>query len=224
MRNIFILLFLSIIIESCKPYSYFKSPNDLLNKECQIFLTDGTKIDGKLTVQFETEHYVGKYLKVLTDEKTERNILITDIKSYKYNNEVYVPKEINLEAYEIPYRDKVYMPNVNNILFLKRLTNDSAKLQLFELFKSRTNSSEWGDQYDYYISFNNENRFASWSIRGSRFFPNFEEKMSKIVSDCPSLVEKIRQQINGYTARQISVDAKKNEVIKKIVEEYNNCQ
>jgi hypothetical protein len=163
-------------------------------------------------------------LKVLTSANTERKILITDIKYYQYNNAFYFPKDINLEAYVIPFRDKIYTPNVNNILFLKRLTNDSAKLQLFELFKSKTNSSDWTDQYDYYISFNNENRFASWSIRGSKFFPNFEEKMSKIVSDCPSLSEKIKQKATGYAVKQISVDAKKNEVIKKIVEEYNKCE
>lgn len=107
-------------------------------------------------------------------------------------------------------------------MFLKRLTGDSAKLQLFELYRSKNNSSEQFDQYDYYISFSNENRFVSWSIRGSKFFPDFEDKMSKIVSDCPSLAEKIKQKQNGYTVKQVSVDAKKNEVIKKIIEEYNN--
>ncbi len=224
MRNISILVFLLILTESCKTYSYFNSPNDLLNEDCQIFLIDGTKIDGKLTVQFETGYDVDKYLKILTSANTEKKIPITDVKYYKYNNEFYFPKEINLEAYEIPFRDKVYTPNVNNILFLKRLTNDSAKLQLFELFKPRTKSSDGTDQYDYYISFNNSNRFLSWDIRGNIFFPNFDDKMSKIVSDCPLLAEKIKQKANGYTVKQVSVDAKKDEVIKKIVEEYNKCE
>jgi hypothetical protein len=224
MRNISILVFLLILTESCKTYSYFNSPNDLLNKDCQIFLIDGTKIDGKLTIQFETGYDVDRYLKVLTSANTEKKIPITDVKYYQYNNEFYFPKEINLEAYEIPFRDKVYTPNVNNILFLKRLTNDSAKLQLFELFKPRTKSSDGTDQYDYYISFNNGNRFLSWDIRGNIFFPNFDDKMSKIVSDCPLLAEKIKQKANGYTVKQVSVDAKKDEVIKKIVEEYNKCE
>lgn len=64
----------------------------------------------------------------------------------------------------------------------------------------------------------------TWSIRGKKFFPNFEEKMSKIVSDCPSLAEKIKQKMNGYAVRQMSIDAKKYEVIKKIVDEYNSCK
>jgi hypothetical protein len=184
---------------------------------------DGSEIDGKLTIQFETGHDREKYLKIKSDSNAERKILVTDVQYYKYKNEYYFPKETNLEAYEIPNRDKVYTPNVNNLLFMKRMTKAYAKIQLFQLFKSRNNSLEASDQYDYYISFNNENRWIAWSIRGNKFFPNFEEKMSKIVFNCPTLADKIQHKMNGYAARQLSVDAKKYEVIKKIVEEFNNC-
>jgi hypothetical protein len=224
MRNLTIGLFYFIIAGGCKTYSYFTSSNDLLNKDCQVYLIDGTEIDGKLTIQFETGHDNDRYLKIQTGSDAERKIFITDIKYYKYNYEYYFPKELNLEAYEMPNRYKDYTPNVNNLLFLKRLTKEGAKIQLFQLFKSRINSTDATDQYDYYISFNNENRFLTWSIRGSKFFPNFEEKMSKIVSDCPSLVEKINQKMNGYSVKQISVDGKKYKVIRKIVDEYNSCK
>ncbi|HEY8660928.1 MAG TPA: hypothetical protein VIL78_17990 [Hanamia sp.] len=189
-----------------------------------MYLIDGTEIDGKLTIQFEAGQDNGRYLKIQTGSDAERKVFITDIKYYKYNNDYYFPKELNLEAYEIPNRYKVYTPNVNNLLFLKRLTKEGAKIQLFQLFRSRINSTDGTDQYDYYISFNNENRFLTWSIRGSKFFPNFEEKMSKIVSDCPSLVEKINQKMHGYSVKQISVDGKKYEVIRKIIDEYNSCK
>ncbi|MFZ1528660.1 MAG: hypothetical protein WAT19_07915 [Ferruginibacter sp.] len=224
MRNITIVFFILIIAESCKTYSYFNSSNDLSNEYCQIFFVDGTEIDGRLTIQFESGHDVDKYLKIQTGSNGEKKILVTDIQYYKRKNEYYFPKEINLEAYEIPNRDKIYTPNVNNLLFMKRLTKENAKIQLFQLFKSKINSSDGFEQYEYYISFNNENRFVAWSIRGNKFFPKFEEKMSKIVSDCPSLAEKITQKMNGYAVRQMSVDAKKNEVIKKIVDEYNSCR
>jgi hypothetical protein len=223
MRNITLLLILLVTIEGCKTYSYFNSANDLLNKDCRIFLTDGTEIDGKLTVQFETGHDVDKYVKVISTGNTEQKILITSIKYYIYDNEFYFPKQVNLEAYIIPNRNIIYTPNVNNMLFLKRLTGESAKLQLFELYKSRMKTPDGVEEHDYYISFKNENRFIAWSIRGSKLFPNFEEKMSAIVADCPSLAEKIKQKATGYAVRQISVDAKKNEVVKKIVEEYNKC-
>ena len=224
MRNITIGFFFFIIAGGCKTYSYFRSSNDFLNKDCQVFLIDRTEVNGKLTIQFETGHDIDKYLKIQTGGNAEKKIFITDIQYYKYKDEYYFPKEISVEAYEIPYRDKMYLPNVNNLLFVKRLTKEGAKIQFFELFKSRNNSPDGIDQYDYYISFNNENRFVAWSIRGTKFFPNFEEKMSKIVSDCPSLAEKIKQKMDGYALRQIAVDAKKYEVIRKIVDEYNSCK
>jgi hypothetical protein len=47
--------------------------------------------------------------------------------------------------------------------------------------------------------------------------------MSAIVKDCPALADKVKQKENGYSLGQISIDAKKNEVIKKIIFEYNDC-
>src|SRR5665647_1742094 len=152
MRNLIIGLFYFIIAGGCKSYSYFTSSNNLLNKDCQVYLIDGTEIDGKLTIQLEAEQGNGRYLKIKTGSDAERKVYITDIKYYKYNNDYYFPKELNLEAYEIPNRYKVYTPNVNNLLFLKRLTKEGAKIQLFQLFRSRINSTDGTDQYDYYIS------------------------------------------------------------------------
>ncbi len=222
MRNL-IALFLILLTSGCRTYSYFNSPNNLLNEDCQVFLMNGTKIDGKLTVQFETGHFSDNYLKIMTNPNTEKKILITDIQCYKFRNEYYVPKQIDLEEYTIPIRYKLYTPNVNNILFLRRLTSENAKLQLFELFQSKDNTSDGFDQHNYYISFNNENRLVTWSIRGTKFFPNFDQKMSSIVSDCPALSKKIEEREMGYVVKQVSIDAKKNEVIKRIIDEYNQC-
>lgn len=221
-RLITIILFILTTV-GCKTYSYFNGGNDFLKKDVQIFLIDGTEVNGKLSVQFTTGHDHDKYLNLLTTNNVEKKILITDIKYYKYNNDFYYPKELNLESYEIPYRDKLYTPTVNNILFLKRITDQNSKLEFFELYQSKTNTLDGIDKYDYYISFKDENRFIAWSTRGNKFFPNFEDKMSILVSDCPSLSEKIKQKTNGYSVKQISLDIKKNEVIKRIVDEYNRC-
>jgi hypothetical protein len=223
-RNIFILAFFLLEINWCKTTSYLKSPNNFTNENCQVVLSDGSQIDGKLSVQFETGQNTNNKLKIITADNSEKRILITDIKYFKHQGQYYFPKEINLESYTIPVRDKMYLPDVRNILFLRSLTGEDAKLQLFELFRSRSNSIEAYDQYDYYISFKNENRFVAWSIRGNKFFPKFEEKMSSIVSDCPALAEKIKNKETGYIVKQFSVDARKNEIIKKIVEEYNKCK
>jgi hypothetical protein len=224
MRNLIIVLLISLLAGSCKTYSYFNSSNDLSNEYCQVFLADGKEIDGKLTIQFETGHEADRHVKIHTADNTDKQVLITDIQYYKYKEEYYFPKETNLEAYLIPYTDKLYTPEVNNLVFMKRVTKADAKMQLFQLFKSKINTSDGTDQYDYYIALNNDNRFMGWNIRGKRFFPNFEEKMSTMVSDCSALSEKIKQKKKGYAVKQLSVDLKKYEVVKRIVDEYNSCK
>ncbi|MBL7709151.1 MAG: hypothetical protein JNJ86_08755 [Chitinophagaceae bacterium] len=223
MRTILIGL-LGLCLAGCTTNSYFSSSNNLVNQDCSVHLTDGTVIIGKLSIQFESGQNSDKYVKLLGAENTERKILISDILYYQHKNDYYYPKTINLEAYEIPFRDKVYTPNLNNLLFVKRLTAAGAKMELYELFRSRSSSTDGTDQYDYYISFPGDNRLLAWNIRGPGFFPNFEEKMSKLVADCPVLAEKIKNKSGGYSVRQISVDVKKIEVIRKVVEEYNSCK
>jgi hypothetical protein len=211
-------------MNGCKSTSYFKSSNDLLNEDSHVVLMNGTEIDGKLTVQFETGHETNKQLGLVTKEGTTRRIIVTDVKYYIYKGDYYFPKEINLEAYEIPARDKIYQPNINNLLFVKRLTSADAKMSLYELYQPRTQSTDGADHFDYFVSLKNDDRLAAWSIRGVKFFPDFDDKVSAMVADCPSLVEKIKQKQKGYSLKQLSIDGKKEDVIKRIINEYNNCQ
>jgi hypothetical protein len=176
-----------------------------------------------LTIQFETGHSTGNKIHLIRPGNLKEDIPIDSIKYFVYKTDYYYPKRINLETYEIPNKDKVYLPDVGNILFVKRLTKENSKFILYELYKSKNKSSEGIDQYDYFISFPTDDRMTTWNIRGSKFFPGFEEKMSSLVSDCPTLSNKIRQKEKGYFAGQISTDIKKYETIKKIVTEYNNC-
>ncbi len=224
MRIFFITLLISLIANSCKTYSYFLSPNNLLNENCQIYLMDGSVAEGKMTAQFETGYTEKTFITILTKDNIQKKIHIPDIKYYKYDNNTYYPKELNMEAYVIPGKEKIYLPNVKNLLFVKEVTKPDSKIHFFELFQSRKNSFDGMDHYDYYFSLDSENRFLAWSIGGNRLFPHFEDKMSYIVSSCPSLAEKIKEKKEGYFVRQSSLDLKKEEVIKRIIDEYNNCQ
>lgn len=216
-------LLLVHLLTGCKTYSYFNSPNDLLNKNVEIAMVDGRILTGALSVQFETGQSHSEFLKLVTANKEDLKIPARDILYYKLDNAFYYPKALDLSAFEIPYRDPLYTPNVSNLLFVKRVTDSTDRLQLFQLFKSRTSTSDGNDQYDYFLSFPGENRFTAWSIRGNKVFPDFEYKMSELLQDCPALAMKIRQKQDGYFVKQLSLDGKKLQVIKRIVAEYNAC-
>jgi len=225
MRNL-ICLFLAAgsILAACKPTSYFSTPNDVLNANCTVYLTDGTQKDGALSIQLETGQSADNKIHLMRPGNVSEMIRIDSIKYFVHEGNSYYPKKIDLESYDIPVKDPLYLPDVRNILFLKRLTKEGSRLDLYELYKSRSNTSDGKDQYDYFVSFPFDHRLATWSIRGKQFFPAFDEKMSKLVSDCPSLADKIRHKEKKYYASQIAVDVQKYETIKKIVEEYNSCK
>jgi hypothetical protein len=212
-----------LLLTGCKPYSYFKTPNDLLNKNCIVHLTDGTIKQGKLTIQFETGLKGEKPIYLKSEKDGEEKIPIEKLLYYKSGEEYYYPKIIDLNLYEIPIFTPVYLNNVRNIVFVKRLTAENAKIMFYELYKSRIGSLDGAEQHDYFISFRTDHRLIAWDIRSIKFFPNFAEKMSQLVSDCPLLADKIRQQAKGYYAGQIFLDVKRYEIFKRIVDEYNAC-
>jgi hypothetical protein len=63
------------------------------------------------------------------------------------------------------------------------------------------------------------------NTRGIGLLPSFDQKMSAIVADCPTLAEKIRLKGKGYFLAQVTFAIKKHpEVLLKIITEYNNCK
>ena len=214
---------LSILICSCTTTSYFTTANDLQNKDCTLYLLNGQQQNGKLTIQFETGHDAKKTVTLKTPAK-KIEIPVDSVKYYRVGPDTYWPKEIDLNAFEIPYVYNLYLPNVRNILFLKKLTKENARMDLFELYQSRNKTSDGQDHYEYYVSFPTEGRLMASNIRSAVFFPSFDEKMSKLVSDCPQLAAKIESKTKGYSLAQFSVDVQKINVFKRIVQEYNACK
>ena len=222
MKNVTVLLLLASLF-GCKTYSYFSTANDMLKQNCTVYMLNGTIQKGQLTIQLETGHTIDNMIHILISKNEEKKIAIDSIKYYKYNNDYYYPKTLNLEAYEIPNRNYLSLPNVRNMLFLKALTKENSRIMLYELYEPAAKSNDGTDHYDHFVSFQNDSRLDAWNLGNSRFFPRFEDKMSNIVADCPVLSNKIKLRTKGYFASQVSVDAKKYEVFQRIATEYNAC-
>jgi hypothetical protein len=64
-----------------------------------------------------------------------------------------------------------------------------------------------------------------WALNGAKFVPDFHQKVSKLVSDCPTLAAKISNKENGYFYAQVSLFKEKRAgVLLNIIDEYNNCE
>jgi len=204
----------AVIIPSCVS-SYFKTPNDLYKTPATIYLDDGTEKTGDLTVQFETgfdyDYSVNLYHK---ETRNTEKINFQRIRYYRINNDYYYPKQVDVRL-----DGKYYL------LFLKRLTPENSKIQFFQLDVSYKIAASGQSDKLYFISPPTTSRFEAWNIYGKKLFPDFEYKMSSLVTDCPSLADKIKSKADGYyiaNAPFVS-DFKKVDVFRRIIGEYDSC-
>jgi hypothetical protein len=175
-------------------------------------MLDGSKKTGLLTVTLETTYSVD-FISLTHDGRDEK-VLIDSVKSYTISNDVYVPKKLNLD-FDGPLK----------LLFVKKLTPDSSRIQLYELYQNGMQRDTRENLLLYFISLPVFDRYETWGMGNKNLVPNFHEKMSKLVADCKTLSAKIKSQQKGYYFSQLTLsNIKKREVLQKIIEEYNLCR
>ena len=208
----FILIFLIVANINCKPVAYFNTPNDIFRKDCTVYMLDGIEKNGKITIMFETGHDADRSISLMNDNHEEK-ISMESIKSYKINEDYYFPKIIDLE-----------FNGSDRLLFVKRLTQEKSRIQMYELHQQKKQTADGEDHFFYFISLPMQGRLETWNVGGQHFSPHFEEKMSDLVEDCPALSNKIQQKEKGYFLAQLtSSNFKRVEVLKRIIDEYNDC-
>ena len=194
------------------------SPNDLHNEKAQLYLIDQSKLTGEINIslenysslQMEKKPYIGF---IPEGEKKEKHISLNDIIGYSIGSDYYALKRLDL-----------YLDNKYYLLFVKRLTNEKSKLQLYELYESGKGNSNGEMKYSYYLSLPSYGVQQAMNTKSIGLLPMFDQKMSQFVADCPALATKIRSKQNGYFIPMGSFKTNKHpEVLLKIINEYNNC-
>jgi hypothetical protein len=115
--------------------TYFKTPNDLYRETATVYLNDGSEKEGELTIQLETE-FTSENSVTLFDKgkKQTEKIPVKAINYYKIKDTYYFLKEIDTD-----------LNGVYHFLFVKRLTDENSRIQLYELqqrYKSTETKSE----------------------------------------------------------------------------------
>ena len=198
--------------------TYFKTPNDLYREPATVYLNDGTEKNGQLTVQLETAFSNESGVTLVDKEKKQtENIPVKAINYYKIKDNYYVLKELDLD-----------LNGVHHYLFVKRLTAQDSRIQLYEL-QQRYRSTETGeDRKLYFVSLPGSDKHEALSIYSKQLTHQFEYNMSEIVKDCASLADKIRAKTKGYyipsAPSVVFPESKRLDVYKRIIEEYNNCK
>lgn len=75
-------------------------------------------------------------------KSTEEKISLNEIAVYSMDSDFYVLKKVEM------FRDDIY-----NFLFVKRLTAENSKIQLYELYESSRGNATGEPKYSYFLSF-----------------------------------------------------------------------
>jgi hypothetical protein len=219
--NRIVLSFLIAVffLSSCRSLSYFETPNALRNLPATLYLTNGRTYQGRLIIH--TNRFSNSAVKLYTEgDKRPMRFSIHNVKGYELRNEYYALKEA---------KGGIHL--VKEYSFMKRLTNADSKIHLYEnLTKVSHPSGKHTSAYttyetEYYLQLPNEEGNAAWPLNSSKFVPNFDEKMSKLVAACPSLAAKIANKEEGYFYAQVSLfKEKRTNVLMNIIDEYNACR
>ena len=228
MRKIFNLLaavIFSVTIVSCSGPS-FNTINSMNNINGTVYLKDGKEMNGLLSTTLNNSFNKNNYIQFSENGKEKKKISIQEIKAISVRNNYYEPKLIDQGSW-----------SSDQLLFVKRITKDGSRIQLYELMEQRTRdnynrnnryntgSSQVVDEYSYYVSLPGQDAYQAWNVEGKHFTPNFENKMSDYVKDCPALAEKIQRKDKGYFYAQVSfISEKRIETLMNIIEEYNRCK
>ena len=218
-RTILSLLVTALLFSSCRSVAFFETPNALRNMPATLHLVNGKTYHGHLIVH--TGRHSNSAVKLYTEgDKKPMRFGIHHVKAYELRNEYYELKEVkgNLSLF------KEYS-------FMKRLTREGSKIHLYENTKKITQpGGKHTNAYtryetEYYLQLPGDEGLVVWALNGSKFVPDFHQKVSKLVSDCPTLAAKISNKKNGYFYAQVSLFKEKRAgVLLNIIDEYNNCE
>jgi hypothetical protein len=215
------LLLTLLLIYGCKTSSYFNTPNDAVKRHATLYLTNKDTVPGTLTVTLEDNGHLSSgarypsFVNFTPEGKdTAQRISLSQIVGYRMSTTFYALKVVDIR-----------MNGVQRLLFLQQLTPDSSKIQLYELHESGQANATGESLTSYYLSLPGFSRLEAINTHGIRIIPEFEEKMSAIVADCPTLAARIRSKEKGYYIPFVSFAAKKHpEVLLRIINEYNHCR
>lgn len=184
-----------------------------------MYTKDKPAMKGLLSVPFESLYnsttYAGHTLDFIPDGKTQKeNIEIGDVIGYSIDSNYYALKRLIFVS-----------DNAAHLLFVKRLTKEDSRIQLYELYESGRRNATAETEYLYFISLPGASPYETINTRSSALVPNFDLKMSALVSDCPALKEKIRDRVDGYFIPLMTRrESWYRDVMLNIINEYNACR
>ena len=203
-----------IFLISCNS-SFYNNVNDMGGQPATLYLKNGNVLNGKLEIRSFDEF------------SSVQKITFSEVNTNHY--QWFYPKDIegiyfNGANYSLELIQAMDMWNKRAYKFLKNITPNQGKMQIFEDEYTQKNSFGNIEKVTkLYIKLpNNEGVFDAQS---DRFVPNFNEKVSRYLSDCPSVSFRILNKEKEFSYAFVNQgEVQRKQVWMNIVFEYNQCK
>jgi hypothetical protein len=203
-----------IFLISCNS-SFYNNVNDMGGQPATLYLKNGNVLNGKLEIRSFDEF------------SSVQKITFSEGNTNRY--QWFYPKDIegiyfNGANYSLELIQAMDMWNKRAYKFLKNITPNQGKMQIFEDEYTQKNSFGNIEKVTkMYIKLpNNEGVFDAQS---DRFVPNFNEKVSRYLSDCPSVSSRILNKEKEFSYAFVNQgEVQRKQVWMNIVFEYNQCK
>ena len=203
-----------IFLISCNS-SFYNNVNDMGGQPATLYLKNGNVLNGKLEIRSFDEF------------SSVQKITFSEGNTNRY--QWFYPKDIegiyfNGAKYSLELIQAMDMWNKRAYKFLKNITPNQGKMQIFEDEYTQKNSFGNIEKVTkMYIKLpNNEGVFDAQS---DRFVPNFNEKVSRYLSDCPSVSSRILNKEKEFSYAFVNQgEIQRKQVWMNIVFEYNQCK
>ena len=195
--------------------SFYNNVNDMGGQPATLYLKNGNVLNGKLEIRSFDEF------------SSVQKITFSEGNTNRY--QWFYPKDIegiyfNGAKYSLELIQAMDMWNKRAYKFLKNITPNQGKMQIFEDEYTQKNSFGNIEKVTkMYIKLpNNEGVFDAQS---DRFVPNFNEKVSRYLSDCPSVSSRILNKEKEFSYAFVNQgEVQRKQVWMNIVFEYNQCK
>lgn len=197
------------------------TPNNFSETQAQMLLRNGEVLSGRLIVSMN--QVLTPSIRFKPDGATDfQKYSVEDVEGYRSANGAYMLK-------------KLRGPGIVGTWdwFVKRLTPPDSRIHLFEYYDIEQQTSTVNrvpvavnprEIRRYFLSLPGDTTRIIYAAGSNKFTPNFDEKMSALLSDCPTLARKIADKKDGYFYSDLSASRSRLDVLNTIIDEYNACR
>lgn len=223
MKSLLFFSYVIILISSCNTPT-FVTANNMRNIFGKVYFKNGTTEEGEISVNNEGGFARREFIRFKARNGKEEKIAFQDFEELEIRGEYYVPRKL---------QEGNLFTN-NNMFLVKRLTKLESRIQFYEhkRVRNQSNTNNNGqvynntyNSYDYFIQMVGMDKYETYNIMSRDIVPNFEDKVSVLVKDCPSLAARIKAKEKGYFYAQISLNQDKRfDTWMQIIDDYNKCK